>query len=424
MSKKLTRVKYSKLVPEDSFLGRYLQYMDIQETPYAFDFWTGCFLLSVITGRGICVNRPRAPVYLNLYALFVAESGTTRKSTAIRFAVDFARPFCNEQLELIESKTTPEKLEHQLHVQSKRFQTSGAIIAISELVTFLGREKYNEGMPTLLTDLYDSPAIRSGGGTLASGTRVLQNVYVSFLSASTPAWLLRAVNPDVIEGGFTSRIMFIVADKPKRLQPWPEDGNEQLREQIEVDLQGIRLKCQNITKIEISDGGRKSFDKWYRSRHISSDPFRSSFQSREDAHILRLAAFLAINDNTWVIQHTHIINAIKVITEVREDGASIFAGTGSSSRTVLGLDKIRDKLLAAGSSGVKQTELTKAVSNLIPADVMKNALEIMLELQMVQKFENIQVGKGRPLTIWRATSALTQSKALDKIINAHGPSKV
>jgi hypothetical protein len=192
---KTSRVNYKKLVPSDSFIGDYLSYLDKIETANAYDFWTAIFLISTAVGRSIFVNRPGAPVYLNLFSVLVAESGVTRKSTSVRFAADFARNLSSEELPLIQSKTTPEKLEFDLWKQSEKFEQSGALIVVSELATFLGREKYVETMPALLTDLYDCPELRSGGGTLGSGGKTIKNVFVSFLSASTPSWLLRAVNP-------------------------------------------------------------------------------------------------------------------------------------------------------------------------------------------------------------------------------------
>lgn len=415
-----TRVNYAKVVAGDTFIGHYLSYMSSSETPHAYDFWGSIFALSCAVGRGTFVDRPRAPVYLNQFLIFVAESGTTRKSSAVREAVRFVRPLCGDDNYLIEAKTTPEKLENILHKQSEEFGRSQASIAISELVTFLGREKYNEQMPTLLTDLYDCPELRSGGGTLSSGPRTLKNVFVSFLSASTPAWLLRAVNPDVIEGGFTSRVCFIVAEEPKQLSAWPKEVDQNARDRLVDRLASIRDKARDIPSILINDGARKTFERWYRGRTIYRDPFRSSFQSREDAHILRLAAFLCINDDTWVIQHGHILSAIKIITQVREDGASIFEGTGSNSRLVVGIDKVRDKLLAAGMNGLQQRELTKAVQPYMNAKYLNIVLDIMKDLGMVQHFE-VNVGKGRPSQIWRGLQPLLDSKALDKIIENSSP---
>lgn len=428
--RKNTRVQYAKLVPPDSFLGAYLSYLNPLETPHAYDFWTGLFVLSSGLGRTIHVNRPGAPVYLNIYAILVAESGITRKSTAVRIATKFSREIHTENPLLIETKATPELITDVLNKQSKRDNHSGVVISVSELATFLGRERYMESMPTLLTDLYDCPEHRIGGGTLgrnspASGNTSfeLKNVFVSFLSASTPSWLLRAVNPDVIEGGFTSRVCFIVAEETKRRESWPEPLNDGIYREIVERLRSIQQRASEIRKIDISDGARKAFARWYGSRILHRDPFRSSFQSREDDHILRVAALLSVNDGTWVIQQNHILAGIKIVTQVREDGASIFEGTGSNSRIIVGIDKIRDKLLAAGINGLPQRELTKAVAPFMNAEHMKTALDIMHDMQMVQCFENIQVGRGRPATLWRATSNLISPKALDSIVERYAPSR-
>jgi hypothetical protein len=363
------------------------------------------------------VSRPGAPIYLNYFSILVADSGVTRKSTAVRRATKLYRQIKPDATRLIESKITPEMLEFNLSNDAIEFGQSHAIIAIDELVKFLGREKYVAQMPTLLTDVYDCPDVRMGGGTLARGSAVLKDVFVSFLSASTPSWLLRAVNPDVIEGGFTSRVIFVVCEEPKRMSPWPEAPEAGLEEKIIADLQDIQRKGATYGQVLITEGAKRRFSVWYRSRPLYKDSFRASFQSREDAHILKLAAVLAINDGCWEIQANHINVAIKVITEAREDGASIFEGTGSNVETIAGLDKLRDTLITAGTGGLKQSELAKAVRARLSSKQVTAALEIMHELELVQRFTVPAIGAGRPSTVWRATKHLVDSKALNLIVD-------
>jgi len=328
---------------------------------------------------------------------------------------------CDERNQLIESKITPEKLEFDLALQSIEFGSARASIAIDEMVKFLGKEKYVETMPTLLTDLYDCPALRVGGGTLLRGSTVLRDVHVNFLSASTPSWLLRAVNPDVIEGGFTSRVVFVVSEKPKRTAPWPTKPDERQRLEILSRLAVISEEAKRYPTIALSEGAMSKFKTWYKNRELKRDPYRASFQSREDSHILRVAALLCVSDGTWEIQANHIATAIKVVIETREDGAAIFEGTGTNSKLVLGVDAIRDKLLAAGVGGIRHSDLSKSVQRFMDAEHARTALDVMHELQLVQKFENVTVGRGRPTTIWRAKQGLIASNALDTILNAISP---
>lgn len=417
----MSKINYRKIAKDETFIGQYLQYCSNSETPVEYDFWTALWLLSVALGRDIVVDRPSAPIYLNMYLVLVAESGVTRKSTAVRRAVRFARAFTGDSNLLIESKITPEKLEHDLFLQTIEYDRAFASIAIDELVKFLGKERYVEQMPTLLTDLYDCPAIRTGGGTLLRGRTLLRNVYVNFLSASTPSWLLRAVNPDVIEGGFTSRVVFVVSERPKRSSPWPEESDNRVEDAIKEKLDEFHKRAASIGRVIINDSAKKKFSNWYKSRDIKRDVFRASFQSREDAHVLRVAALLAINEELWEIQAVHITTAIKIVTQVREDGARIFEGTGAANRIVLGVDALRDKLIVAGMSGIKQSDLTKALQRYMNAEHIKVALDIMHELDMVQRFDGIKLGKGRPTTMWRAKQSLLNPKALDTIIESVTP---
>src|SRR5215217_7994765 len=75
---------FADAVKPDTFLARYLDYNAEMETPLAYDFTAGLWLISAAIGRRVRVERPRAPVWLNLYAILCAEAGTTRKSSAIR----------------------------------------------------------------------------------------------------------------------------------------------------------------------------------------------------------------------------------------------------------------------------------------------------------------------------------------------------
>ena len=167
-------VKYSKIAPGDSFLGRYLKYNEGIETAHAYDFWCGLWLLSLAVGREVYVGRPKAPAFLNLYIILCAESGTTRKSTAVGIANRVAHAF-NKSLHhenaywLVENKCTTEQLLHRMSNQTLERDAARVGITVSELVTFLGREAYSATIPGTMTDLYDCPSERLGGGTLGRG---------------------------------------------------------------------------------------------------------------------------------------------------------------------------------------------------------------------------------------------------------------
>ena len=394
-----------------------MAHMNEQETATEYDFWCAIWLLSCAVGRSVVVDRPRAPVYMNLYAILVAESGVTRKSAAVGVAKGIARELLSDDpmLGFIESRTLPEQLERILHDRTNTVGCAGTVIAISELATFLGTERYNQAMPALLTDLYDCPSSRCGGGTISRGPVNLTDCFLNFLSASTPAWLLRSVNPNVIEGGFTSRCIFVHSEKPKRRIAWPDTSTSSTGPLV-CRLRNIRTQGRDYRKIGISGPALVGFRKWYNTRKHHVDAFRSSFESREDAHILRLAAFLSINDGTWNIQYTHLATAIKVILETKDSASTLFEGGATSSKWIYGFSTLQKTLNVAGLEPVSRTGLYLKVRSRLDVTEFSALIDVMSEIEQIQRFALKHSGAGRPGEMIRGTNLLNTKGAMERAV--------
>ncbi len=390
-------MNFKKLIPLDSFIGQYMEYMSYLETAYSYDFWCALWALGVGVGRDVYVDRPNSPIRLNWFLVLAAEAGTTRKSTAISCISDVVA----RTNTLLTGKTSPESLELYLHERSRKDGTATAHFAISELVTILGREGYMSTMPGLLTDLYDCKDHRDSPGTIKTGPLIHKNVYVTFLSASTPAWLVTAINPSVIEGGFTSRVIFVVDDARKRAIAWPKERKEGHGREIADRLIETVEVAKGIGPIRISRGGLKKFTAWYSSRATHNDPFQSSFEAREDDHLLRVAACLAVNDGTHEIQSRHIGIGSKVISQVKSSANRLFGGDFSErARIVNGLARVRDILIAASSDGIKHSDLQRRIVRRLDATELRLLINVMHECGMVQIFK---LKRGH---MYRATRAI------------------
>lgn len=381
-------VVYTKYAERGTFIGEYMHMCSPLETALSYDFWSAVWALGAAVGRDVFIPRPMSPVHLNWYVLLVAESGITRKSTAVRMARDIV--IDNLGIErVIEGRTTPE------HLFARLVEQPHTAIAISELVTFLGRETYTIELPALLTDLYDCPAIRTGG-TISRGAEVVRNPYLTFISASTPSWLISAVNPNVVEGGFTSRCMFIYDEQPKQRVSWPQEA--------ESDAYARSLLAETVEnarrtrEIMLMPSAMQRFDRWYKSRDTHTDlAFLSSFYAREDAHVLRMAACLCINDGTLAIDRKHIDAAVKLITAAKAGALQIFSTRGSTVKRAQGVEKAIKLLRDAGPSGIGHTKLYASVRYYMHADDYKVMLDAMAELGMVQKaVEPKTIGRGGP----------------------------
>ena len=307
---------------------------------------------------------------------------------------------------MMDSKVTPEMLDEMLHQRTLDTSSAQLCIAIPELAVFLGIESYTVAMPTLLTDLYDCPTYRHGGGTLIRGECIQRNVWVSVLSASTPIWLLKSVNPRVVEGGFTSRCLFIVSNTPKRSIPWPDPDVVDLVPQLQDRLRAIRDRAEKQQGITLSRDALDHFSKWYGNRMHAVDPFLQSFEAREDAHVLRVAALLSANDSTWFINEDHIDTAIQLVDDVKQSSGHIFENAESATKLAMGLDIIRAMLISTGMDPIPRHKLFLKARIRLDQIEFSSLLEVLHEVGAIQRFTVAPDGRGRPTEYIRGTNLL------------------
>jgi hypothetical protein len=412
-------------VPEGTFIHSYMESLEDQETPVIYDFICACWCLSVAMGRDVIVDRPRAPVHLNMYVILVSESGIMRKSTSIRIATGLVRSFLhstNQNTLLFESKTTMGMLLNELSRASTDVGSAQGILVASELAAVLGRGSALSGLPALLTDLYDCPDERVGGGSLNTGSFNLKNVYFSFLGGSTPSWLAKAVRPEIVEGGFTSRCYFINGRNRKKAIAWPErERDESSKERLLATLNELSLESTRYQHIGISTAAKNKFSQWYGTRSFHRDAYRESFESREDSHALRFAGLFAINERCWEIGIHHIERAISFVGDIKRTGADLFVAEKEGQRDVKLLHKVRNLLISSGDSGCSYTDFhrTLRITGRQVTEV-RTILQTMHELDLVKKYEIPAAIRGRPTTRFVRTEYLLNEQFLVDVMRKVG----
>ncbi len=386
------------------------------ESPDSYDFWTAAWLVSNAISGLVNIPRPHAPVHMNLYCVLCAEAGITRKSTSVRTAsvlLDKWRARHNIPMHLQTEAFSATDLRTRMALLREGYSFSHVAIASSELVTILGKGRGSAKLPGLLTDVYDC------------GNRE----YITLVGASTPSWLLRTMNPDVVEGGFTSRCLFIIEDRPKRLVAWPQEDIDAARVSELVDgLNAIRSGAIDCFKreggIRITPTARELFASWYEGRKPVSDAFGASFQAREDHHILRLSGLMCASDGTWEINQGHLKKAIEVINYTRQTSTYLFGVGIAASKTYALVDKMRTILVGAGRIGISQTNLTSRCGRQGSAEDQKLVLNVMHEMNLIQKFLIESGAPGRDTTMYRATKSLAHSGAIDQVLEQIIPQEV
>ena len=132
---------------------------------------------------------------------------------------------------LLQNKATPEALikamePKELLIPTGSFvrkvnQGSQIAIVVPELETFMGKQKYNEGLIGLLMDIYDCHD-EWEYHSITHGVQKLSNMYVTFLGGTTPDGLDMSINDAAFGQGFMSRMVIIYEPRSPRCFPIPK----------------------------------------------------------------------------------------------------------------------------------------------------------------------------------------------------------
>jgi hypothetical protein len=328
-----------------------------------------------------------------------------------------------EYADVIQNKTTPEKLWSLMANRSGQHGRSHIVLNISEMVTFFGREGYSMGMPVMLTDLYDCPNKREGGGSINYGTLPLINPFITFLAGSTPSWLARAINPDVIEGGFTSRVIFVNSDARKKLIFWPDELQRPNIQAAKEYLNAIRDHAIQLQRITLTDEAKAFLTKWYGTRTFNSDTYSRSFESREDSHVLRLAGTIALSKLGTRIGLSEVELALYAISRAKKSGRAIFKSAVSNLKLANGLDKIREVLLKRGLYGINNKELHLRVRYLLGTMDYNGVMGILVDTGAVKTYQvaNRRGDKSTRFTrFYIATTKILDKKTWNDVLSRSG----
>jgi hypothetical protein len=382
-------------------------------------------------GRDIVVDRPGTPVHLNSYILLVAESGVARKTTAINHVRTLYDQYLlryPEAVSVFSARANMESIARSLASQTEESGTANVAFIVPELANFLGTKSYLADLPALLTELYDCADTATGLATSKTGVLELRRVWAAFLAACAPSWLIQAINPSVMEGGFASRLLIVREQKSKRTIPWNHDPVlvDQFRANLVERLHLAKRRAQFIdNKIQLTNGAISRYSSWYKNKSNLGGYYLGAFESREPDHVLRLAAYLSINQDSWVINENNITTAIRLVHNRKIDGYRTFVTVGDgdanltkAKRTYKRSVPSNDQLLGVisglqqffiknGKAWATQSSLVTRYKPYMKSMGIVNILNALHEQKMVQHVVMGHKGAGRPGRYWRGTSLIT-----------------
>lgn len=381
------------------FLTMYRRFSDRSEPPQLFKDWAGVCAVASALGRDSWMDWAE-PLYPNHWVVLVGPGGC-RKGTAmapVKFLLESigiplaADSITRERLFVDLCSNDYQRLPQAKHHSDPSTLFSVITILSEEFTSFTGTHD-NTQFLTDLCRLYECPK-RWVYKTKNSGSSPMEGVCLNLFAGTTPKNIITALPTEAIGSGFSSRIMFVYADRKSQLVDNPawNDEEKALFDKLVTVLTDIsKLKGQ----FEPTKGWWAAYTSVYHEQEMHpplTDPRFESYLCRRQAHLIKLSMVMSASArNDMKLTSGDFQRAHELIVRTEESMERVFQGFGKNpvgDIRYLVAEKVR--VLRE----VSFYELYNIVSDDATLEDFKNALAVL------QGIKYLEIKPDHAGTIW------------------------
>jgi len=316
-----------------------MQYSSFSEAPDKFHFWVGVSTIAGALRRRVWIDQGYFQWTPNFYIILVAPPGIVSKSTTLSIGMNLLK-----QVEGI--KFGPDAVTWQALTQAladsnesvpmedgSYFPMSCITIASSEFGTFLNPN--DREMVDVLVSLWDGQLGVWEKRTKTQGSDRIENPWINIAACTTPGWIAGNFPEYLIGGGFTSRCVFVYAQRKRRLVAYPSavlpPEFRELERKLVHDLEAISiLRGPYTLSPQAIEWGSNWYERHYneRPKHLDNERF-SGYLARKQTHIHKLAMVLsAAEKDDLIITSENLSAAAEIVTSLEADMPEVFSLIG------------------------------------------------------------------------------------------------
>ena len=365
-----------------NWLQGYIEYTKHLESPDIFHLWAAVGTVAGALEGKVWIDQGYFKWKPNFFIIFVAPPGVVSKSTTLGVGMSMLRQVDGVHFGP-ESASWQAVTDAFMEAQVTSPVTMAALtIEASELGTFL--DPTNREMIDVLCRLWDGQDTPWQRRIRADGVSEIQNPWINFLGCTTPGWIEENFPEYAIKGGFTSRTIFVYADKKRQFVAYPKlrmdsAGNEfkRLRVHLINDLRHIhKITGEDIlTKGAIEWGTQWYKEHWEHTNEHLDMNIHGGYIARKQTHVHKTAMVLAAAEHSDLcITGGNLQQAEQLVTSLEAKLPEVFS-------------QIVD------NKNAQQTALIIKIIQNFPAGIKRRALWRKLIMQMSQDdFRNAIMG--------------------------------
>jgi len=326
------------------WLSAFLDFSSYAESPKEMRFWAGVSAIAGALRRKVWIDQAYFTWSPNFFIILVAPPGIVSKSTTADLALSLLR-------EVPGIKFGPDVVTWPALVQAlagscESFELNGEYYPMSPL-TLVASELGNLIQPqdreliNMYIHLWDGKKSVEKV-TKTSGNDVVEAPWVNMIGCTTPHWIADNMPPATVGGGFTSRCIFVYADKKEQFVAYPRfnipEGFAERRLALIQDLEHISTHlCGEyiLTRDAIRWG-----EKWYRDLWTNRPPELSSekldgYVARKQTHLHKLAMVVAASQrDELTITEADLAFAQSMLVSVELDMEKVFSRIGKTENAL------------------------------------------------------------------------------------------
>lgn len=357
------------------WLSTFMEYSGYGEAPKRMYFWSGVSALAGALRRHVWIDEVHFQWYPNFYIIIVAPPGIVSKSTTTSIAHNLLRemPEIEYGPDIVTWPALVEEFSHAnqgFEYNQKTYTMSAITLEASEFGNLF--DPNDREMVDLFVHLWDGKQGKFKKNTKGSGKDQVQNAWINMIACTTPSWIGANFPETLIGGGFTSRCIFVYADRKERLVPYPSrlklDKLKEQKANLLHDLEYISKKL--IGEYILTEEAIKWGSDWYKKHHTSEHAHLNHGQfggylARKQTHIHKLAMVLAASSSDeLILTEEHLKTAHTMVTDLEPDLAQVYSKIGKSD-TSLYTDKLLEFI--EQKKEVKFSEMYRYVHSHFPS---------------------------------------------------------
>lgn len=321
----------------NDWLRAYMDFTARTEAPSHFHFWAGVGVLGGALRRKTSFPMLHFKWCPNFYIILVARPGISTKSTTLGIGKSVFT-------EIQDLRVGPDALTWQALVKGLADSMQGVLMPdgmyhnmsnltffISEIGTLLDFQ--DRQLIDALVDFWDGNEGEWTKATATMGSATVTNPFVNIIGATTPAWLADNLPRQMIDGGFTSRCIWLYSDRKRDYIPYP-----QRQVQLEDHAAKKQMLIQTLEHIStlrgefwLTEDAYTLGEQWYAQHQKTLEKMTEGndglggYMARKQGHIHKLAMVLSASKrDDLCITATDLQAAMTIMEEVEKDYPKIF----------------------------------------------------------------------------------------------------